>query len=100
MSLSTADMGAFFSDFADDVEPLTWGTGAFRGIVDRIEVDSATGSGLSVSRWRHTILTASANIPSTAANGDQLRVNGTTYKIVDMQEQEVGTTLIVLGRVT
>lgn len=93
-----ADMGVFFSDFAVDVDPLTWGTGTFSGIYDRTEVQVSGAGGVSTSRWRSTILTDAENVPSTAATGDLLRVDSITYKVVDYQENDVGLTLMVLGR--
>lgn len=95
---NSADMSVFFSDFAVNVEALTWGTGTFTGIYDRTEVQVSGAGGVSTSRWRSTILTDAENIPSNAATGDLLRVDSITYKVVDYQENDVGLTLMVLGR--
>lgn len=93
-----ADMGVFFSDFAVDVDPLTWGTPTFRGIYDRTEVEVAGAGGITTSRFRSTILTDAENVPGTATTGDQVRVDSITYKVVDYQESEPGLVLLVLGR--
>jgi hypothetical protein len=93
-----ADLDVFFSDFAVEVESVTWGTGTFRGIFDRIEVEVSGAGGITTSRFRSTILTDAENVPDTAATGDQVRVDSTTYKVVDYQESEPGLVLLVLGR--
>ncbi len=98
MNYNTADMGVFFSDFAVTVDPLTWGTGTFRGIYDRTEVEVSGAGGVTTSRFRSTILTDAENVPSTAATGDQIRVDSITYKVVDYQENDPGLVLMVLGR--
>ena len=97
-AFNRADLGVFFSDFAVDVAPLTWGTPAFRGIYDRTEVEVSGAGGVSTSRFRSTILTDAENVPSTAVTGDQIRVDSITYKVVDYQENEPGLVLLVLGR--
>jgi hypothetical protein len=98
VNYNTADMGVFFSDFAVTVDPLTWGTGTFRGIYDRTEVEVSGAGGVTTSRFRSTILTDAENVPSTAATGDQIRVDSITYKVVDYQENDPGLVLMVLGR--
>jgi len=98
VNFSTADMGVFFSDFAVSVDPLTWGTGTFAGIYDRTEVEVSGVGGVTTSRFRSTILTDAENIPTTAAAGDQIRVDSITYKVVDYQENDPGLVLMVLGR--
>jgi hypothetical protein len=98
--LAAADFGVFLSDFGSEITPLTWGVPAFRGIVDRVEVEMAGAGGTSVSRYRTTVLTAAANVPATAAQGDQVQVAGTTYKVLDFVEGEPGAITLILGRVS
>lgn len=98
MNYNTADMGVFFSDFAVDVQPLTWGTPTFRGIYDRTEVEVSGPGGVSTSRFRSSILTDAENVPGTAATGDTVRVDSITYKVVDFQENDPGLVLMILGR--
>jgi hypothetical protein len=89
----TADItGIFLTDFAVVVNATTWGNAALGAIFDREAVDFD-----DVSRSTPFLLLETAEIPTTADTGDLFIVEGTTYKLVNIQYAEPGMSRVILA---
>lgn len=85
----------FFTDFAVDVTPVTWGTGDFKAIFDRGYVDFNDMSLESVY-----ITMRRADLPTSYASGDRFIIDGTDYKLTDVQYSEPDVVRVILADVT
>lgn len=94
MAFDTKDMSIFFSDFAVDITPTTWGTGVFSGIFDTDYVDLD-----EISREAPYFITEASNVPGSAVSGDLFTINSVSYKLVDIQVYELGAKRIILANV-
>ena len=92
MAFDTKDMAIFFSDFAVDITPTTWGTGVFSGVFDTDFVDLD-----EISRELPYFITEDGNVPSSAKSGDLFTINSVSYKLVDIQIYEAGAKRIILA---
>jgi len=89
----TSDINrVFLTDFAVVVNATTWGNSALGAIFDREAVDFD-----DVSRSTPFLLVETAEIPTTADTGDLFIVDGTTYKLVNIQYAEPGMSRIILA---
>lgn len=76
------------------------GSATFTGIFDAPHIAVDIGE-ISISDRRPTFLCRTSDIPSGAAGGDAgdtLMVDGTTYRVVDLEPDGQGMTRIVLGK--
>ena len=90
-TLDTADMAVFLSDFAGTVTATTWGT-TVAAIFDREYVDFE-----DVSGSRPYLLLKTSDVPSDAATNDLFTVDGTVYKLVDVEYAEPGMSRVILA---
>lgn len=90
-SYDTSDMAIFLSDFSVSVTATTWGTTVV-AIFDKdfVEFDD-------ISTESPYLLMQSSDVPGSATSGDAFTVEGTNYKLVDIQHAEPGMTRIVLA---
>ncbi len=84
--------GVFMTDFAVVVNAITWGNSSLGAIFDREAMDYE-----DVSRSTPFLLVETAEIPTTADTGDLFIVEGTTYKLVNIQYAEPGMSRIILA---
>lgn len=87
----TSDMDVFMSDFSVEVTATTWGT-TLDAIFDKdfVEFDD-------ISTESPYLLMQNSDVPGSANSGDTFTVEGTNYKLVDIQHAEPGLTRIVLA---
>jgi len=98
-----ADRAVFLSadEFGDSATYAISGGGSslFTGIFDIPHIEVAMWDASSSDR-RPTFLCRTSDVPVGAAGGgagDTLSVDGTTYKVVDLEPDGQGMTRIVLG---
>lgn len=89
----TADLsGIFLTDFATTVNASTWGNSSLAAIFDReyLEFEDA-------SRSTPYLTVRTSDVPNDADTGDLFVVDGTTYKLADVQYAEPGLSRIILA---
>ena len=90
-----SDLSAtFFTDFAVDVTPTTWGTDAFKAIFDRGYVEFG-----DLSRESAYITMKRSDLKAGYASGDLFAVDGSSYKLLDVQYVEPDVVRVILGDV-
>lgn len=105
MPVESADDRAVFlnsDEFGDSATyTLIAGGGAtFTGIFDAPHIAIEFGD-VAISDRRPTFLCRTSDVPSGAVGGDAgdtLLVDGTTYRIIDLEPDGQGMTRIVLGK--
>lgn len=70
-----------------------------QGVFDNGHVNVEVGDGAGHSSTRPTLLVKLADLPSPPAKGGQVKVQETTYKIIDSQEDGQGGSLLILHEV-
>jgi hypothetical protein len=81
----------FFSDFAQDVTPTTWGGDAFPGILDEDYVDAG-----DYSQVAPILTVARSSVASDWSAGDVLTIDGTAYQVVDVRNTEPDIAQVIL----
>ena len=89
----TKDLATFLSDFAVTVTATTWST-SFNGLFDQDYVEFE-----QVSRVMPFVLCETEDVDAGHAAGDLFTVNGTDYKLVDVQHVDPGLSRLVLALV-
>jgi hypothetical protein len=87
----TKDLATFLSDFAVEVTATTWGT-TFNAIFDEDFVEFE-----DVSRVAPFVLCETADVDAAAASGDLFTINGTDYKLVDVQHADPGVSRLLMA---
>ena len=100
---SEADRASFLNsdEFGDGATytPVTGSPATFTGIFDAPHTAIDIGE-ISVSDRRPTFLCRASDVPAGAKGGnagDTLLVDGTTYRVIDLEPDGQGMTRIVLG---
>lgn len=85
--------GVFMTDFAVEVDAVTWGNSSLKGIFDSDYLDFEG----TVSKVTPFLLIETTDMDADATTGDVFIIDGANYKLVDIQYYEPGISRIVLA---
>jgi hypothetical protein len=70
---------------------------SIRGVFDNAHVSVEVGEVVGHSSTRPTLLVKRADLPAPPARGGRVKVQTTTYRIIDSQEDGQGGALLILN---